>query len=157
MEAENHESVIKAIADLIRSHLVSLDLYEKQATEQPGERERLTRGSEKTEAGIFALMKLSSDLGMYEDVNWRVSVPQHLKEGFWGPEHPNAQRKDSQDQGIEVGNWISYPVSGHGSQGKVIRIDKAGYGVQLSDSPTSATIVPFGPLVKKTPPPEGEA
>ena len=157
MEAVNRESVIKAIADLIRSHLVSVDLYEKQATEWPGEREMITRESEKTEAGVFAFMKLASDLGMYEDVNRRVGIPQHLKEGFWGLEHPNAQRKDSQDQGIKGGDWISYPVSGHGSQGKVIRIHEAGYGVQLKDSSTSTTIVPFGPLIKKTPPPEGEA
>lgn len=59
-------------------------------------------------------------------------------------------------QEIKVGDWISYPVSGLESQGKVLSIDEDGYGVQLKDNPTGTAFVPFGDRVKKISPPEGE-
>jgi hypothetical protein len=88
----SREAVIKAIAELILNSIVGMKDWETQlASKTTAEQERIRQNIKIDEESIITLMKLATDLGLYEDVNGRITIPKHIKEDYWGPEHPNAQ------------------------------------------------------------------
>jgi hypothetical protein len=86
MQNISRESVIKAITDLTLSYIASIDHYQTKANEQSkyyrGARLRWHQEIYATEEGIITLMWVANELGLYEEVEKRVPIPQYLRDEF---------------------------------------------------------------------------
>ena len=77
MATISREAVTKAITGHIRNYLASIEQYEKRPEIPP---EQIEKAAE----GVFALMRLADELGLYEDVESQIVIPQRFKEELFG-------------------------------------------------------------------------
>ena len=77
MATISREAVTKAITEHIRNYLASIEQYEKRPEIPP---EQIEKAAE----GVFALMRLADELGLYEDVESHIVIPYRFKEELFG-------------------------------------------------------------------------
>ena len=94
MEAPQHISrdrVVEVIKDLMLNDIVHIDMLRERLEKEPEEGESMRRRIRYSEEGVFTLMKVANELGVYEDVNGKIKTPHRLKRDFFGEDHPNVQ------------------------------------------------------------------
>jgi hypothetical protein len=87
----SRERVVEVIKDLMLNDIVQIDRLSKRLEEEPEERESMRRRIRYSEEVVFTLMKVANELGVYEDVNGKITIPHRLKRAFFGEDHPNVQ------------------------------------------------------------------
>ena len=94
MEAPQHirrDRVVEVIKDLMLNDIEHIDILSMRLEKVPEERESMRRRIRYSEEVVFTLMKVANELGVYEDVDGKITIPHRLKRDFFGEDHPNVQ------------------------------------------------------------------
>ena len=87
----SRDRIVEVIKDLMLNDIVHIDMLSKRLEKVPEERKSMRRRIRYSEEGVFTLMKVANELGVYEDVNGKITIPHRLKRDFFGEDHPNVQ------------------------------------------------------------------
>ena len=87
----SRDRVVEVIKDLMLNDIVHIDMLRERLEKEPEERESMRRRIRYIEEGVFTLMKVANELGVYEDVDGKIKIPHRLKRDFFGEDHPNVQ------------------------------------------------------------------
>ena len=87
----SRDRVVEVIKDLMLNDIVHIDMLRERLEKEPEEGESMRRRIRYIEEGVFPLMKVANELGVYEDVDGKITIPNRLKRDFFGEDHPNVQ------------------------------------------------------------------